>query len=357
MPSPDDPHESLGQRVRRLWYRYALGLSPTQTQWRLDRLRDSAARPRSVTENTLLDPRFRCVCGQLMVRSDRTCSSCGRRSLMPFWVRVLGRVGADLMPSTSPATHLLLALMGLGYVMQMRAGGGGLFSPVPFAGYLLDLGAASPPLTLGEQPWRAVTYQFLHGGALHLLMNCVNLLQVGPLIEGHFGSARTLLGFLVTGALGVIMPPLLGFGGLAPTVGASGALFGLMGMAWLASRGVADAQTRAVHASVQRWIIYALVFSFAFGFAAGGRIAHGAHIGGLLAGVAIVWFMPPPLGQPGRRRVTPLFGLAAVGLLVASLYGFFSWRLDGAPQKLTGTELDMFWLQSRLAHEDAAGQR
>jgi hypothetical protein len=115
-------------------------------------------------------------------------------------------------------------------------------------------------------------------------------------------------------------------------------------------------QTRAVHVTVQRWIIYALVFSFAFGFAAGGRIAHGAHIGGLLAGVGLVWLMPPPLGLPGRRRVTPLFGVAAGALLVASLSGFFGWRLDGAPQKLTGTELDIFWLQSRIAHEDAAGR-
>jgi membrane associated rhomboid family serine protease len=361
VPTTDDERsETLAVRLKRLWYRYALGLSPTQAQWRIDREAERAAGRVGVPRHTsgrLADPRFHCVCGHMLVRGDTRCPACARRQLLPFPLRVAGRFLADLMPSTHPATHLLLALIGLGYVLQLFGGRGSLFNPVPVSGFLFDLGASSPPLTLGAQPWRAITYQFLHGGALHLLMNCMNLLQVGPLIEGHFGSARMLTGFLVTGAAGVVVPPLFGFGSLAPTVGASGALFGLMGMAWLASRGVQDPQTRAVHEVVQRWIIYAMVFSVALEFSGAARIAHGAHVGGLLAGLALAYALPPPLDRPSRRRVTPWVGLAGVVLLVAALAGFFGWRSAGAPQVLTQVpELNGFWLQSRMAHEERVNE-
>ena len=77
--------------------------------------------------------------------------------------------------------------------------------------------------------WRLITATFLHGSIIHLGMNMLVLWLIGPPVEEYFGHARYLLLYLVSGLAGSAGALILSGG--HPTVGASGAIFGLMGAA------------------------------------------------------------------------------------------------------------------------------
>jgi membrane associated rhomboid family serine protease len=81
------------------------------------------------------------------------------------------------------------------------------------------------------QLWRLVTYQFMHGSPLHILFNMLGLFFLGPTLERHWGTARFLgfyLGCGVAGGLTYILLAGLKVLGIAPLLGASGAILGLL---------------------------------------------------------------------------------------------------------------------------------
>jgi len=78
---------------------------------------------------------------------------------------------------------------------------------------------------------RAITYQFVHGGAMHLFGNAFFLLIVGSYLEPVIGGAALLVGFLFTGFFGALFYTVLGGTlSLAPMIGASGSVSGLIGL-------------------------------------------------------------------------------------------------------------------------------
>ncbi|KAK3236866.1 hypothetical protein CYMTET_53020, partial [Cymbomonas tetramitiformis] len=83
----------------------------------------------------------------------------------------------------------------------------------------------SSAVAAGEY-WRLFSANFLHAGVLHLALNCFALGQLGPQVEGAFGSARFAFIYLSAGLSGSLASFLLSDD---ITVGASGALFGLLG--------------------------------------------------------------------------------------------------------------------------------
>ena len=91
------------------------------------------------------------------------------------------------------------------------------------------------PATIGMslQPWRLITYQFLHdtSGFGHILLNMVSLYFFGPMLEQLWGSRRFLVFYLVCGAAGGVVYPVLaniGWLGKDPLVGASGSILGIL---------------------------------------------------------------------------------------------------------------------------------
>jgi membrane associated rhomboid family serine protease len=340
---PNEP--GLGRRLRVLWYRVFHGLTPTQAEFRVTQSESRGPAAPATVRGPAPVERFHCVCGQLLIASDRTCSACGRRQLLPFAVRRVGRTLRGLLPGEHPAAVLVLGLIVLGYALQWRAGSGSLFRPADMLANL-DLGASVPALTLGPQPWRAVTYAFLHGGLMHLVMNLVTLVQIAPLIEGYFGSARFLAGWVLTGAAGVMLPPLVLGPQVAVTLGASGAVCGLIGMAWVAAVQHPGPGALAVRRTMERWMIYTTVLGLALEFGAGVRVAHGAHFGGALAGVAFGWLVPPPT-RAGQRRATPWVGLLGAAVLVAGLWGLVAWHTAGRPIPAAGGAFSSAWSMAR----------
>lgn len=179
---------------------------------------------------------------------------------------------------------------------------------------LLDRGALYGPLVASGEWYRIVTSGFLHVNALHVGMNCFVLYQLGLLMEPVLGRFRFGLVYLVSllsGSLGVLL--------LQPhssAVGASGAIFGIMGAAVAAmrSRGINPFQT-----GLGGTIMLNLLITFIVP-----NIAIGAHIGGLVGGFVAGWIITdvgPSMSKDQRvpTAVVALLGVAVAGgcLLVA----------------------------------------
>jgi rhomboid protease GluP len=215
------------------------------------------------------------------------------------------------------ANLLLFAAM----IAQGVAAGMGLrplLNPDPYL--LLHSGAQYWPLVLHEgQWWRCITYAFAHGGIIHLGFNMLVLYQVGPLIETELGAARYLVLYTLTALTGTLAG--YWWHPMAPVVGASGALFGLIGFAvtWYHRMGPPGQHIRNF---MFRWAAFAFVFGLLVGADNAGHL--GGAAGGALLGLVL------PAGVRGQRAAAPFFNfmallclaaiLASLGLLIASWF-------------------------------------
>ena len=169
--------------------------------------------------------------------------------------------------------------------------------------------------------WRLWTVTLLHSPTdpLHLAFNMYALWLSGTIVERWYGPWRFLAFYLVCAAAGSTGSFV--FGGDAPSVGASGAIFGLFGILLAAGRihHPVDRQSRGIVSQ----LMFLVIINIVFGFASGGSIDNAAHLGGLAAGLwlgAIV----PPTGVPTMSSLwhKPGESRAAVGRATAPGYVF-----------------------------------
>jgi rhomboid protease GluP len=147
-------------------------------------------------------------------------------------------------------------------------------------------------LAAGEW-WRLLSPVLVHGSLLHLAFNMYFLYLVGPLVEQLYGSARFLLLYVLTAATASLASYLIG--GPGPSVGASGALFGLCGVLLVGRalhRPVLRGQQRALMSQIGGLVVINLVLGFGLN-AFGGLIDNAAHLGGLLGGLWLGLLIPP----------------------------------------------------------------
>jgi rhomboid protease GluP len=191
----------------------------------------------------------------------------------------------------------------------------------------LDKGAVAE----GEY-WRLWSVTLLHGDFLHLAFNMYALYLAGTIVERWYGSIRFGLFYLACAAAGSTASFV--FGGDVPSVGASGAIFGLFGILLAAGRvhHPVDRESRGIMSQ----LFVLVLINIAFGFAAGGVIDNGAHLGGLAAGLWLGALVPPTRvptlsslwQRPGDGRTVAgtstapgyviVLGLAVVGIAVAA---------------------------------------
>lgn len=179
-------------------------------------------------------------------------------------------------------------------------------------------------LAAGEW-WRLVSPVLVHGGLLHLLFNMYFLYLVGPLVEQLYGSARFVLLYVVTAAAASAASFV--FGGPAPSVGASGAIFGLCGVLLAVSavhRPILDRRGRSIMSQIGFIVVLNLLIGFGSGAVLGANIDNAAHVGGLLAGLWLGFTIPPIRStlasywqQPASAGVGPGAPLAAGSTAVA----------------------------------------
>jgi membrane associated rhomboid family serine protease len=145
---------------------------------------------------------------------------------------------------------------------------------------------------LQGQVWRLVTFQFLHAGAGHLLMNMLGLFFFGPIVEGHFGGRRYLAYYLLCGLAGAASYLLLSalhviiHSPATPLVGASAGVFGLLVAASLIAPDV-EVFYYFIPVTIRTlaWVSMGLAAYtvLATGYNAGGQAAHlGGGVLGLL---------------------------------------------------------------------------
>ena len=222
-----------------------------------------------------------------------SCSNCGNAicpdcmTTTPVGMRCPDCAGKKQRVHTMRSMHVdpivTYVLIGINVLLFLGSGGGG--SIVTGGGgssqVFQDLALWGPAIDLGHDYWRLITAGFLHSGLLHVGFNMYILYWLGTMLEPSLGHVRfTALYFasLLAGSLGALL--------LSPnavTVGASGAVFGLMGAAFVMqrARGMDPMQS-----GIGPVILFNLALSFLIP-----NISIGGHLGGLVGGAAAAFAM------------------------------------------------------------------
>jgi len=226
-------------------------------------------------------------CRALIDRKARVCSECGA-SLRGVSTPGVGRALSNLFPGVGAVTGLILLVNGGCFLLMMiahaKAGvdfslfgsfdwdlmvrfGGGLSRPVPL----------SDGTVTGGEWWRLVTPIFMHASLLHFFFNSFLLVQLGPIVQERYGP-RFWPAYLACGLVGSIASqwprPVM-------TIGASGAIMGLIGLLLVNGLRNRDRLGEAMKGLLFRLVLYTVVLSIAF------NIDHANHIGGFLCGAAL----------------------------------------------------------------------
>ena len=238
------------------------------------------------------------------------CSNCGRAicpdcmTPTPVGMRCpecsRDRTKVRTLRSTSTEPIVTYVLIAINVIVFLAEGQFGVGSASGGGTQLYEKFALFGPSVADGDWWRIATSGFLHAGLLHVGFNMYLLYLLGQMMEPAVGSVRFALIYAVAlfaGSLGALI--------VSPnsvTVGASGAVFGLMGAAAveLRARGINPFET-----NIGSLILFNLLFSFVFS-----GISIGGHIGGLIGGAACGFLFL----QSDERRLPRQ---AAIGLSVA----------------------------------------
>jgi rhomboid protease GluP len=213
-----------------------------------------------------------------------------------------------------PVTLAILALLAAIFVAEVRMGA--LHSRES----VIAMGALARERVAAGEHWRLLTAPWLHGGVDHLVGNGIALYILGMVCEAAFGRSQLFVLYVLSGLAGSSVSVLLSPG---PSVGASGAIFGLQGAAIVLLRRERErllVRDRRVGFVLLIWAVYTI---------AGGLteplIDNGAHIGGAVGGALVALRLHPvvlsPL-PPERAAVVRRWLWLVVALLIYAVVGW-----------------------------------
>jgi membrane associated rhomboid family serine protease len=246
------------------------------------------------------------------------CSNCGRpicpdcMTVTPVGMRCpecarektqVRRISPGLQAGRAPATYTLIAINVAAFLVEIAGGSGALQGG---GSVINDAGLNGPAVADGDW-WRIVTSGFLHAGLFHIALNMYVLFILGTLLEPGIGTPRFLGVYFVSllaGAFGALL--------LSPnelTVGASGAIFGVMSATFLVARhrGVEQLATQ-----IGFFIVINLFFTFGVS-----HISVGGHLGGLVGGALaglLITFSERRARRPVFVEVLGMLALATVSV-------------------------------------------
>ena len=207
------------------------------------------------------------------------------------------------MQATAPATMAIIGIVVFVFVLQVLVGRE-VESELMLSPFMIDRG----------EWWRLLTPILVHAGALHLFLNMYILFIYGPNVEQAFGTARFIVMFLVSGFMGSAFS--YAFPPDNPSVGASGAIFGVVGVlvVYLYRR-----RSSHVMAHYLRGMGFFIVANLAFGFIFPG-IDNFAHIGGLVGGALMALGFDrsktSEAGAPLGLQIATTVAVTALGLVL-----------------------------------------
>ncbi len=227
---------------------------------------------------------------------------------------VLRAPGVALATGSAPITKALIAI-NLGIYLITASQGGGLNAPGGnlFVRWILY----GPAVTHGGW-YRLVTAMFLHASIIHIAFNMYALWVIGTPVEQYLGRARYIGLYFVSGLAGsagaLLAAP------LTPTLGASGAIFGILGAMLILEWQI----TGRLAGNAMTWILINLVISFTIP-----NISWGGHVGGLIGGILITLAYAhwrDGRAQYGELGIGGILGLVAVA---AASFAIAYWKVRG----------------------------
>jgi rhomboid protease GluP len=208
-----------------------------------------------------------------------------------------------------------------------------------------------------NQWWRVITSMFVHINLLHLVMNMFSLLMLGPFVEKLYGSAKFVVFWVVSGIAGSVamyltLRPSLAHGVFGSFIfrgedtlaaGASGALFGLIGVLFVFGIKYRRELPEGFKRVFGTGLLPIIFINLFIGFVGRSFIGNAAHLGGLFAGAALAVFID--YRRPGARaginvawRVLQVLLLAAIGLSAYKVIRNFNRPLAVQVQAATPAE-------------------
>jgi len=239
----------------------------------------------------LVEKRRMCPhCRAFISSSDRICPYCDTPvTPRPVESRAEGRILGGLIPHAHFTTTMILlinfGLFAATAVYSLRTGNGDWMGIDGRT--LFTFGAKYRDAILLGQWWRLVTAGFLHGGLIHILMNSWVLFDLGAQVEEIYGASRMIVFYFVSNLAGFLLSS---WWSSALSVGASAALFGLIGAMLAFTVRYPSSVGSAMRSLYIRWVIYMLIIGLLPGF----RIDTAAHIGGLAAGFSCAYLAGLP---------------------------------------------------------------
>ena len=226
---------------------------------------------------------------------------------------------------------ILLAVFMIEVVVGLTRGSWTSFTSTdPYV--LFDLGAKENGAIRDGQFWRLLTATLLHSGILHLLFNLYALFALGPQLEAYFGHVRFAAIYLLSGLCGSLASYAFSD---SLSVGASGAIFGLVGATtvyFFKYRDNFGQHGRSILQNMIFFIAINLVFGLSSGF-----IDNWGHMGGLIGGAVVAYGLLPRYQAPAVVRlgsqpievadrrvaefvwVTIIFGLFLLGVYLVTV--------------------------------------
>ena len=254
-------------------------------------------------------------CRAFITTSDRVCPYCNekvgeravdRRSPSP----ILG----GMIPHAQFFTVIILLL------------NVGIFIASYLNSSLFDAGAKFGPYIRMGQWWRLVTAGFFHGGLLHIGMNSWVLFDVGAQVEQLYGASRMLVIYFVATVCGFYLSML--WSPLAPSVGASAAIMGLIGALIALTLHHRTGMAAAMRGFYIRWVVYILIM----GLLPGLQIDNAAHVGGLAGGFAVAYLAGTPklVESSWQERVWKTAAYTSIVLTAFAFFQMYRWFTRGA---------------------------
>ena len=228
--------------------------------------------------------------------------------------------GAPAAPRAVPArkASLTAVVVGLNVAVFVAMTLSGVSWTQPNTQQLLRWGANYGPLSLGTQPWRILTSNYLHIGIFHILFNMWCLWDLGNLAERIFDRWSYILIYTMCGLAGSLAS--LWWHPLVVGAGASGAIFGLAGALIAALYlGKLPFPKAAVAHTLRSLLIFA-GYNLFFG-AVGAGVDNSAHLGGLVTGLALGAVVAKQLTEPAEVRNR--WQLAVFATAAVLLFGSF----------------------------------
>jgi len=224
------------------------------------------------------------------------CPECSRE-------RTKVRTARSIQRSSEPVgTYTLIVVNVIAFIAE--SSGGGTLTGGSGTGTIYEKGALfGPSISIQHQYWRLLTSGFLHDGFEHIFFNMLFLYFIGPSLETTIGRLNFFVVYFVSllaGSFGALL-----FSPGIPTVGASGACFGVLGALMVVMH---DRRVSIWSSGLGILLVINVVFSVAIP-----GISIGGHIGGFVGGLITGWLFV----QIGEHKRMPAAALAGCVIVAA----------------------------------------